>query len=101
MLHSLPEFLAGYWLYLVGVAVACGILSYFSEKFAGYLKKGIILLAVLFVLAAGYELITGNSLFSLPGSIEQKLSEDPDKVETGRRYYRSFEERFGTPPPEK
>lgn len=97
MLQTLPDFLTAYWMYLFGIVAACGILCYFSEKAAGWLKKGAVLCAVLFILAAGYELITGKSLFSLPGSIDRKLSKDPEKIETGRRYYQSFEERYGTP----
>ena len=100
MLQTLPEFLASFWPYLLGAAAACAVLSYFSGKFFSYLKKGMVLIAVLFVLAAGYELIAGKNLFSLPSSIERKLSAEPGKVETGRRYYRSFEERYGTPPPQ-
>lgn len=100
MLQTLPGFLAAYWPYLLGVAAACSLLSYFSGKFFAYLKKGMVLFGILFVLAAGYELISGKNLFSLPSSIDRKLSEDPEKVETGRRYYRSFEERYGSPPPQ-
>lgn len=101
MLQTLPEFLGLYWLYLLGAAAACAVLSYFSGKFFSWLKKGMVLFAIIFVLAAGYELITGKSLFSLPSGIERKLSEEPGKVETGRRYYRSFEERYGTPPQDR
>lgn len=98
MLQTMPDFLATYWLYLLGVAAACAILGFFSEKAAGWLKRGALLFAVIFIVAAGYELITGKNLVSLPGSIDRKLSEDPARVETGRRYYKSFEERYGTPP---
>jgi len=101
MLASLPDFLATHWLYLLIAAVVCAVFSYKSEKFTAYLKKGLILFAILFCLAAAYELLTGKDLFSLPGSIESKLSDDQGKVETGRRYYKSYEERFGEPPPKE
>ncbi|MHB8809391.1 MAG: hypothetical protein ACYC9M_05185 [Desulfobulbaceae bacterium] len=100
MLESLPEFLRSYWMYLVGAAVVFATMSYYSEKFFDYLKKGLILLAVLFALLAGYELISGKSIFTLPGRIDEKLSEDPSQTETGRRYYRSYEERFGEKAPQ-
>ncbi|MDD3619686.1 MAG: hypothetical protein RBR09_06965 [Desulfobulbaceae bacterium] len=98
MLQTLPGFLAAHWLYLAGGVALCGVLCYFSEKFAEGLKKAAVLVAVLFILGAGYELITGRDLFSLPGTIDRQLSQEQDKTETGRRYYRSFEERYGAPP---
>lgn len=100
MLESLPEFLRSYWMYLAGAAVVFAAMSYYSEKFFGYLKKGLILFAVLFALVAGYELISGKNIFTLPGSIDKKLSEEPSQTETGRRYYRSYEERFGEKTPQ-
>jgi len=99
MLHSLPDFLRSYWLFLAGAAVLCGVLSYFSDKFAHYLKKALILFVVLFALASGYELVTGNNIFKLPSRIDQKLAEDPTESETGRRYYKSYEERYGEKAP--
>lgn len=99
MLQSLPGFLQNYWMYLAAVAVGGIVLCYFSEKLRGYLIKGLLVFAVLFGLAAGYELVTGRSLFSLPGRIDNKLSEGPAQVESGRRYYKSYEERFGEKPP--
>lgn len=100
MLLSLSDFLNSYWMYLVGGAAACGIMSYFSEKFFSYLKKALIIFAVVFALAAGYEVVTGRNIFSLPGSVDRKLGEDPSQTETGRRYYKSYEERFGDKPPQ-
>ena len=100
MLDSLPEFLRSYWMYLAGAAVLCAVLSYYSEKFFSYLKKALILFAVLFALVAGYELVSGKNIFTLPGRIDQKLSEDPSQTETGRRYYRSYEERYGEKAPQ-
>lgn len=99
MLRSLPEFLNSYWMYLAGAAVICAAMSYFSEKFFSYLKKGLILGAVLFALVAGYELMTGKSIFTLPGRIDKKMSEKPSETETGRRYYRSYDERLGDKEP--
>ena len=90
MLYSLPDFLAEYGIYLAGVAVLCGVASYFSETFFDNLKKGLIIFAVVFCVAAAYELITGNNIFSLPGTVENTLSELPDK--DGKRasnYYRT------------
>lgn len=99
MLDSLPEFLRRYWMYLVGAAFLCAVMSYYSEKFFSYLKKGLILSAVLFTLAAGYELVSGRSIFTLPGRIDKKLSEEPSATETGHRYYQSYEERLGEKEP--
>ena len=100
MLHSLPDFLDSYWIYLTGDVVLCVVISYFSEKFFSYLKKGLILFAVVFTLAAGYELITGKNIFTLPGRLDKKLAEDPAQVESGRRYYKSYEERYGEKAPQ-
>ncbi len=94
MLQSLPDFLSTYWIYLAGVVVAFSVLSYFSEKFLTYLKKGMLLFAIVFALVAGYESVTGNNIISLPGRMDKKLSESPKNPETGRRYYQSYEERF-------
>ncbi len=101
MLRTLPDFLSTYWIYLAGLAVLCAVLSYFSEKFLSYLKKGLIFFGIVFALVAGYELVTGNSIINLPGSVDRKLSEQPKNVETGRRYYKSYEERFGDSPPKE
>lgn len=95
MLHGLPDFLSVYWMYLVWVAALCAVLSYFSEKFLAYLKKGLIVFGILFSLVAGYELVTGSSIISLPGRVDKKLSEDPKNPEKGHRYYQSYEERYG------
>ena len=94
MLQSLPDFLSAYWIYLAGVVVLFSVLSFFSEKFLTYLKKGLIIFGVVFALVAGYELLSGNSIISLPGRMDKKLSESPKNVETGRRYYKSYEERY-------
>jgi hypothetical protein len=94
MLQTLPDFLSTYWIYLVVIVVLGVVLSYFSEKFLGYLKKGLLIFGVIFALIAGYELLTGNSIISLPGRIDKKLSEQPKNPETGRRYYQSYEERY-------
>jgi hypothetical protein len=99
MLQSLPDFLNSYWMYLAGAVVVCAAVSYLSEKFFSYLKKALILFAVVFALIAGYELITGKSIITLPGRIDKKLAEDPSQVETGRRYYKSYEERYGEKEP--
>ncbi len=101
MLYTMPDFLATYWMYLAGIGALCAVFSYFSEKFRVYLKRGVIAFAVVFALIAGYELVTGNSIFNLPGSVDRKLSEQPEKAETGRRYYKSYEERYGEPPPDE
>ena len=98
MIYSLPDFIAAYWYYLLGIAVICALCSYKSEKFFTNLKKGLIILAVVVAAIAGYELITGDSIINLPGSVDKKLSEGPADPEKGRRYYRSFEERFGEKP---
>lgn len=95
MLNSLPDFISTYWMYLTGLAVVLAVICYFSEKFFDYLKKGILLFVIVFALVAGYELVTGKSIFKLPGSIDRKLSEEVKKPETGRRYYKSYEERYG------
>lgn len=100
MLDSLPDFLNSYWMYLAGAVVVCGVTSYFSEKFYSYLKKGLIIFAVVFALAAGYELMTGKSIFTFPSRLDRKLAEDPSKTETGRRYYKSYEERYGEKAPQ-
>lgn len=99
MIQSLPDFVNNYWMYLVGVVVFCGVMSYYSNKFFSYLKKALILFAVVFALIAGYELITGKSIITLPGRIDKKMAEDPSQVETGRRYYKSYEERYGEKEP--
>ncbi|MCL7487485.1 MAG: hypothetical protein M8357_04850 [Desulfobulbaceae bacterium] len=101
MIYTMPDFLAANWIYLAGIGALCAVFSYFSEIFRGYLKKGVITFAVVFVLIAGYELVTGNSIFNLPGSVDRKLSEQADKVETGHRYYKDYDERYGEPPPDE
>lgn len=100
MIYSLPDFVAAYWYYLLGAAVVCAVFSYFSERFFRILKKSLVVLTVLFVLAAGYEVITGNSIFNLPGTVDRKLSEKPTEPETGHRYYKDYEERYGEKPPQ-
>ena len=95
MLQSLPDFLATYWIYLAVAAVLCAVLSYFSDKFRAYLKKGLIIFGVIFALVAGYELVTGNNILKLPGSVNEKLNEAPENPEINRRYYKSHKERFG------
>lgn len=99
MLQSLPDLVQSYWMYLAAAVAVCAGLSYLSEKFFAYLKKGVILAATLFALAAGYELITGKNIFTLPGRVDRKLDQGPAQVETGRRYYKSYEERFGEKAP--
>lgn len=99
MLQSLPDFVHSYWMYLAAGAAICAGLSFLSEKFLAYMKKGLLLAAALFALAAGYEMFTGNNIFTLPGRVDRKLEQGPAQVETGRRYYKSYEERFGEKPP--
>lgn len=82
-------------MYLVGAGVLCMVLSYLSEKFYRYLKRALLFLAVLLALVAGYELVSGKSILSLPSRIDQKLDESPSQTESGRRYYRSYEEQMG------
>jgi hypothetical protein len=101
MIYSLPDFISTYWYYLLGVAVVCGIFSYKSETFLGNLKKALIVLVVILLSVAGYELITGKSIINLPGSIDRKLSEAPTDPETGHRYMKSYEERYGEKPPDE
>ncbi len=87
MLQSLPDFLATYWMYIAGAAVLFAVGCYFSDKFRGNLKKGLLVFGVIFALFAGYELVTGNSIFNLPGSVNKKLSESPKNTESGYNYY--------------
>jgi len=87
MLQSLPDFLSAYWIYLAGVVVLCALLGYFSDKFRANLKKGLIIFGVIFALVAGYELVTGNNIVNLPGSVNKKLSESPKNAEKGYNYY--------------
>lgn len=87
-------------MYLAGIAVLCGVLSYFSKKFLANLKKGLFILCVIFALAAGYELITGKSIINLPGSVNEKLNKAPENPEINRHYYKSNEERFGDSMPD-
>lgn len=98
MLESLPGFIETYWKYLLGVAILCGILCYRSEKLFEYMKKGLIVFAVVFGLIAGYELVTGDSIFHLPGKVDSELSREVTNPETGRRYYKSYDERYGGDP---
>lgn len=100
MLASLPDFLNVYWAYLAGIALLCAAGSYFSRKFRVNLKRVVVILALLFAAAAAYELVTGRDIFSLPGDVDRKLSEDPTNPEKGHRYYQSYEERFGEDAPE-
>ena len=98
MLQSLPDFLSTYWMYLAGVAVLFAVGSYFSDKFRANLKKGLVVLGVIFALFAGYELITGKNIFNLPGSVNKKLSESPKNTESGYNYYKK--DRWGDALPE-
>ena len=100
MIYSLPDFISTYWYFLLGAAVICGVLSYRSKKICSNLKKTLIVVAVVFLAVAGYELITGNSIVDLPGSVDKKLSEGPADPEKGHRYYKGYEERYGEKPPE-
>jgi hypothetical protein len=100
MIHTLPGFIFTYWYYLLGAAVVCAVLCYFSETFFGALKKAVVVLVVVFIIIAGYELLTGNSIFNLPGSVEREFSTKPEHPETGHRYYKSYEERYGEKPPD-
>ena len=88
MLDSLPDFLSTYRYYLAGIVILCGVASYFSSTFFKNLKKGLVVFAVIFVVIAGYELISGNDIFSLPGRVDKKLSEHPKDVESGYNYYK-------------
>lgn len=88
MLDSMPDFLSSYRYYLVGLAVVFGIASYFSSTFFKNLKKGLVIFAAIFAVIAGYELITGKDIFSLPGRVDKKLSEHPKDVESGYNYYK-------------
>ena len=100
MLNSLPDFFSAYWYYLLAAGVACVVLSFYSKRFFGFLKKGLVLLTIVFVLAAGYELVTGKSIFTLPGGIEKEFIEDTTNMEVEHRYYKSYEERYGEKPPD-
>jgi len=100
MLETLPGFVEAYWMYLAGAAVLCALLCYFSEKMREYLKKAGIILAVVFALIAGYELITGDNILNLPGDVDRELSKSPVSQGKSHRYYKSYEERFGEPPPD-
>ena len=100
MLDSLPDFFSAYGYYFLGLAVLCGVACYFSSTFLKNFKKGMIVLGVIFVVIAGYELVTGNSIFTLPGRVDKKLAEHPKDVETGRRYYKSHKDRYGDAMPE-
>ncbi len=93
-MQSLPDLLSAYWIYLAGVVILFSVLSFFSEKFLTYLKKGLIVFGLVFALVAGYELVTGKSIISLPGRVDKSLSKQPENPETGRRYYQSYEERY-------
>ena len=87
MLNSLPGFIEVYGLYLAGVIVAFAVAAYFSETFLKNLKKGLIIFGVVFVIIAGYEVITGNDIFTLPGDVDEQLSERPSKSEGAANYY--------------
>jgi len=100
MLASLPGFLNMYWPYLAGLALVCLVASYFSRKFRVSLKRVLVVLTLLFAAAAAYELGTGRNIFSLPGDVDRKLSEEPTNPEKGHRYYQTYEERFGRDAPE-
>ncbi len=98
MLESLPGFLQAWWMYLAGAALVCAVACYFSVRLRGGLKKGLLLVLVIFGLIAGYELVTGKNIFRLPGEVDRELSKRPEHPETGRRYYVSPEERYGRDP---
>ena len=98
MLQSLPDFLSAYWIYLAGVVVLFSALSFYSEKFLTYLKKGLIIFGVVFALVAGYELVSGNKIVNLPGSVNKKLSESPQDTEKGYNYYKK--DRWGDAMPD-
>lgn len=100
MIYTLPAFVAGYWPYLLGIAVFLAVLSYYSKRFYSVLKKVILIFVALFAVAAGYELLTGSSIISLPGKVERELNKTPTDHETGHRYYKSYEERYGEKTPE-
>ena len=100
MINSLPHFFSAYWYYLLGAVVICAVLSYFSKRFFGYMKRGLVVFAIIFVLAAGYELVTGKSIFTLPGSVEKEFLKDTSNTEVEHRYYKSYEERYGEKPPD-
>lgn len=87
MIDSIPGFLEAYGLYLVGVAVICAVVSYFSKTFFKNLKKGLVIFAVIFCLAAAYEFITGNNIFTLPGDVDESLSQRPTKSDGAANYY--------------
>lgn len=99
MLQSLPGFVSTYWMYLAGVAAACAVLAFISEKFRGMITKAVIAGVVVLGIIAGYEYFTGTSLVNLPGKVNREMSKAPENPETGRRYYQSYEERFGDKPP--
>ena len=101
MIYSLPGFLNTYWPYLLGVVAIICLLCFLSERLRNFIKKIAVIAAVIFVLAAGYELITGNNLFTLPGSIERELTSSPQHPESGHRYYESYEKRYGEKPPDE
>lgn len=98
MLDSLPDFLATYKWYLAGLALVCAVASYFSSTFFKNLKKGLVVFAVIFAGIAGYELMTGKDIFSLPGRVDKKLSERPGQIEKGHNYYKK--DRWGDSMPE-
>ena len=87
MLDSLPGFIEAYGLYLAGVIVAFAVAAYFSETFFKNLKKGLVIFAVIFVIIAGYELITGNDIFTLPGDVDKELSKRPSESDGAANYY--------------
>ena len=87
MLDSLPGFIDAYGIYLAGVAVILGVASYFSETFFKNMKKGLVIFVVIFGIIAGYELITGNDIFTLPGDVDESLSERPTESKGASNYY--------------
>lgn len=100
MLAWLPYIVQTYWPYLAGFAAVCAVAAYFSRKFRVNLKRVLVVLVLLFCLAAAYELVTGRSVFRLPGDVDRELSKDPSNPESGHRYYKSYEERYGKDAPE-
>lgn len=99
MIHSLSLLLEAYWYYFLGAAVLCAALCFYSNTLCEYMKKGAILLAILFALAAAFELVTGKNILTLPASIDKKLSEKPSHPEKGH-LYKYDGKRYGEKPPD-
>lgn len=95
MLRALPDFLATYWMYVVGLCILAGALAYFSEKVGNGLKKGLKWLGVAFALILLYELATGNDVLDIPRGVWTKLHKDVRKEQTNPRYYKDTQNRLG------